>query len=366
MFLTVLFYVFVVVAGIQIIYYLLFSSILVKNKKEVITSNEYPISVIVYNKNNGDSLRNNLPNLLNQKYSKFEILILDSSTDDNDLGELILDFVEKHNNLKIIKAENNKAFWGNKKYALTLGIKAAKYDHLLFTDARTKVLSTDWINSMSTNFTKTKTINLGYRKLSKSNSFLNLLARFENVIKATQCFSFLKINNSFMAFGDNLSYDRQEFFNVKGFIYHIKVTNGEDDLFIRDAATKENITYTLDANSFVENEAPESITGWISSLKSNKSLQKHYKIKQRLLLNLFSFTKLLFYVFGTISFFFFSWQIILPIVLSYFLIQFVVVGLLAKKLQEPYIVYFLPILEISLVLIQISIFIANSFSKTSR
>lgn len=366
MFLTVLFYVFVVVAGIQIIYYLLFSSILVKNKKEVITSNEYPISVIVYNKNNGDSLRNNLPNLLNQKYSKFEILILDSSTDDNDLGELILDFVEKHNNLKIIKAENNKAFWGNKKYALTLGIKAAKYDHLLFTDARTKVLSTDWINSMSTNFTKTKTINLGYRKLSKSNSFLNLLARFENVIKATQCFSFLKINNSFMAFGDNLSYDRQEFFNVKHFIYHIKVTNGEDDLFIRDAATKENITYTLDANSFVENEAPESITGWISSLKSNKSLQKHYKIKQRLLLNLFSFTKLLFYVFGTISFFFFSWQIILPIVLSYFLIQFVVVGLLAKKLQEPYIVYFLPILEISLVLIQISIFIANSFSKTSH
>ena len=178
MFLTVLFYVFVVVAGIQIIYYLLFSSILVKNKKEVITSNEYPISVIVYNKNNGDSLKNNLPTLLNQEYSKFEILIVDSGTDSG-TKELIADFIIKYKNLKIIKVENNEAFWGNKKYALTLGIKAAQYDHLLFTDAKTKILSRDWITKMSSNFSETKTINIGYQKFSKKDSFLNLLVRFE-------------------------------------------------------------------------------------------------------------------------------------------------------------------------------------------
>jgi glycosyltransferase involved in cell wall biosynthesis len=365
MLLTVLFYVFVVATGIQIIYYLLFSSILIKNKKEVITSSEYPISVIVYNKNNEDYLRNNLSVLLNQEYSKFEILILDSGTDSY-TKELIADFLIKYNNLKIIKVENNKAFWGNKKYALTLGIKAAQYDHLLFTNAKTKILSKDWITKMSSNFSKSKIINIGYQKLSKNDSFLNLLVRFENLITDIQCFSFIKINSPFMAFGDNLAFNKTAFFNVKGFIYHIKVANGEDDLFIRDAATKENITYTLCPESFVENESPNSMSSWFASLKSKKSLQKHYKFKQRFLLSVFSLTKVLFYVVGIISLFFFSWQITIPLVFFYFLIQFVVVGLSAKKLKDFDLIFFLPILEISLILIQISIFIAKSFLKTDR
>ena len=365
MLLTLLFYTFVVVTGIQIIYYLLFSSILVKNKKEVITSTEYPVSVIVYNKNNGDSLRNNLCALLNQQYSKFEILIVDSGTN-SCTKELIADFLNKHNNLKIVKVEDNEAFWGNKKYALTLGIKAAQYDHLLFTDAKTKILSKDWITKMSSNFSETKTINIGYQKLSKNSSFLNLLVRFENLMTGIQCFSFIKVNSPFMAFGDNLAFNKKTFFNVKGFIDHIKIANGEDDLFIRDAATKENITYTLSAKSFVENDAPNSISSWFAILKSKKSLQKHYKIKQRFLLFIFSVTKILFYLFGVISLFFFSWKITLPIIMFYFLIQFVVIGLIAKKLNDFDVIFFLPILEISLILIQISIFIAKLFSKANR
>lgn len=365
MLLIVLFYIFVVVTSIQIIYYLLFSSILIKNKKEVIISNEYPISVIVYNKNNGDSLKNNLPTLLNQEYSKFEILIVDSGTDSG-TKELIADFIIKYKNLKIIKVENNEAFWGNKKYALTLGIKAAQYDHLLFTDAKTKILSRDWITKMSSNFSETKTINIGYQKFSKKDSFLNLLVRFENLITGIQCFSFIKINSPFMAFGDNLAFNKKAFFDVKGFIDHIKIPNGVGDLFIRDAATKKNITHTLSAKSFVENDAPNSMSSWFASLKSTKSLQKHYKIKQRILLYTFSVTKLLFYLFGIISLFFFSWKITLPIVLFYFLIQFVVIGLTAKKLNDFDVIFFLPILEISLILIQISIFIAKLFSKANR
>lgn len=365
MLLTVLFYAFVVVTGIQIIYYLLFATILGKKKKEVVNSKEYPITVIVYNKNNGNALVENLPSLLNQNYPKFEILIVDNNSNDNTIDN-VEDLVDKHNHLKIIQVENNEAFWGNKKYALTLGIKAAKYDHLLFTDSQTKILSTNWISEMSSKFSDTKTINLGYRKFTKNSTFLNLLARFENLIKALQCFSYIKINSPFMAFGKNLAYERQEFFNVKGFIYHIKINNGEDDLFIRDAATKENITFTISSDSFVETESPKSLSEWFGTLKSNRSLQKHYKFKQQLLLHLFTISKVLFYVLGTSAFFFFSWKIILPIVLVYFLILWIVVGVTSKKLEEPQLVFFLPILEISLVLIQISIFIANSFSKSNR
>ena len=44
-------------------------------------------------------------------------------------------FQKQSSKIKIVNVKNNEAFWGNKKYALTLGIKAATNEHLLFTDA---------------------------------------------------------------------------------------------------------------------------------------------------------------------------------------------------------------------------------------
>jgi asparagine N-glycosylation enzyme membrane subunit Stt3 len=62
----------------------------------------------------------------------------------------------------------------------------------------------------------------------------------------------------------------------------------------------------------------------------------------------------------------YPWQIILGIVLGYFLVQYIIIGLSAKKLKEPQILFFLPFLDFSLLLIQISIFIANLISKPNH
>ena len=45
---------------------------------------------------------------------------------------------------------------GNKKYALTLGIKAAKYEYLLFTDANCRPENENWMQDMTSHFTVKK------------------------------------------------------------------------------------------------------------------------------------------------------------------------------------------------------------------
>ena len=40
--------------------------------------------------------------------------------------ELFESYEKQYANVKLVKVQNNEAFWGNKKFALTLGIKAAK------------------------------------------------------------------------------------------------------------------------------------------------------------------------------------------------------------------------------------------------
>lgn len=362
MILTVVFYVFVAFTAIQISYYLFFSSFLFKNKKQKSTSSQVPVSVIIFAKNSAKALQKNLPFILAQNYPEFEIVLINNASTDETL-EIMEGFRDENKNIKIIDVENNEAFWANKKYALTLGIKAATHDHLLFTDASSEPLSEFWIAEMSKNATTTKSITLGYEKYKIENTLTNLFIRFEHLLNAIQCFSFAKSGAPFMAFGGNLAYQKKDFFKVNGFIKHIKLKYGETNLFIRDAATTKNINYTISKKSFIEIDAPNSFYEWFQKQRIKRAIQNFYKRKHRYLLSFFTFSKIVFYGLGIYLIFVYPWQIMLPIFLFYVLIQYLVIGFSAKKFKEPYLLFFLPFLEISLLLIQISIFIANLISK---
>ncbi len=81
-------------------------------------------------------------------------MINDASTDAT--LEVMEQFKEQHSNIKIVNVKNNEAFWGNKKYALTLGIKTASHEHLIFTDADCKPQSKHWIKEVALSFLLTK------------------------------------------------------------------------------------------------------------------------------------------------------------------------------------------------------------------
>lgn len=362
MILSVVFSVFVACAVIQTTYYILFSTFLFGLKKNKNNITEVPVSVIIYTKNQAKIIQQFLPSILEQKHSKFEIVLINNASSDNtkDVVEL---FTKKHANLKILNVENNEAFWGSKKYALTLGIKASKYNNLLFTDAKCKPVSKYWISEMSKKFTSKKTIILGYKKYQKKNSIINIFTRFENLLTAIKCFGFTKLGSSYMAFGSNLAYQKSEFFKVNGFINHMKINTGEDYLFIKDAANNKNTTFCISEDSFIETDTPKSFSKWFTEKKEETRIIKKIQFKHRFFLGFFNFSKLLFYVLAVTLLFFYPGKIILAIILSYFLVQYIVVGISAKKLKEPQIIFFLPFLEIGLLLIQISIFSANLISK---
>lgn len=365
MIISVLFYSFVVFAAIQIIYYLSFASFLFIDKKEKKTHKEIPVSVIICAKNEAKNLQKFLPAVLDQNYSDFEVVLINDASSDES-SDIMEAFKEKHANIKIINVENTEAFWGNKKYALTLGIKAAKNEHLLFTDADCKPVTKNWIAEVTKNFTSEKTIILGYGKYRKTKGLVNLFVRFETLLTAIQYFNYAKLGSPYMAVGRNLAYAKSEFFNVNGFINHIKIKSGDDDLFIQDAANKKNTTICISENSFTESEAPTSLNEWFQQKRRHISTANYYKKKHQFFLGLFFISKVLLLITTVILFFFYPWKIILPIILGYYMIQYIVVGLSAKKLKEQQVIYFLPFLEIGLLLFQFSIFITNLISKPTH
>ena len=114
-------------AGVQLLYWLYFIIGLSRLKSASTVPNEAGLSVVVAAQNEIHNLRILLPKLRDQQYEKFEIIIVNDRSEDGTLEYL----VEEEKNIKNLKAlhiHERPEHINGKKYALTLGIKAAKYE----------------------------------------------------------------------------------------------------------------------------------------------------------------------------------------------------------------------------------------------
>lgn len=362
-----IFYSFIVVVFIQALFYFIFFGRFAFLKQNKSTLQNIPVSVIICAKNEAENLKNFLPSIISQDYSNFEIVLINDASSDHTL-EIMKHFAEQNTNIKIVDVKNIEAFWGNKKYALTLGIKASKNEFLLFTDADCKPVSKDWIKEMSSHFNNDKTIVLGYGAYSKiKNSFLNKLIRFETLVTAVQYFSFAKTGIPYMGVGRNLAYTKKTFFNANGFINHIKVRSGDDDLFINQVATKSNTAICFSANSFTQSLPKTTFSDWIKQKRRHISTAKFYKLSHKILLALLYISQLLFWVLAPILLIaLFKWQIVMGLILIKLILQYTMFGMSAKKLGEQDLIIMLPFLEVFLIITQLTIFMNNLISKPNH
>ncbi|KRD07389.1 glycosyl transferase family 2 [Flavobacterium sp. Root901] len=362
--LITLFYFFIAIVFIQLFYYLGIFGKFAFAKPQDVTPKNIPVSVIVCAKNEEENVKKFIPLLAEQNYPDFEIVLIDDASSDETL-EVFEEFEQRYSNIRLVKVENNEAFWGNKKYALTLGIKAAKKEYLLFTDADCYPVSKDWITTMTSQFTAEKTIVLGYGGYEKiENSLLNKIIRFETVLTAVQYFSWAKAGLPYMGVGRNLAYKKEEFFNVNGFIDHIQVRSGDDDLFINQAANKSNTTMSYIPESFTYSKPKESYKDWFTQKRRHISTAEYYKFFDKFQLGLFFLSQLFFFLSVIVLLAFqFQWIAVTAILATRYTVVWTVIGFSAGKLKENDIKIWFPVLEIALIMTQINIFITNLFSK---
>lgn len=365
--LDVIYYAFIAIVSIQVIYYTLIFSRFSFLKTQNTVPKTFPVSVIICAKNEAENLKQFLPSVINQNYPDFEIVLINDASKDDTL-DVIEHFANTNNNIKIVNVKNVEAFWGNKKYALTLGIKASKHDYLLFTDADCKPVSNNWIQEMTAHFNENTQIVLGYGAYKRiKKSFLNKLIRFETLITAIQYFSFAKIGIPYMGVGRNLAYTKTTFFKANGFINHMKIRSGDDDLFVNQVATKKNTAICFTKESFTKSVPKTSFKAWFKQKRRHISTAKHYKIIHKILLALIYTCTLLFWVLSTVLFAItYNWQIVLALFLIRLIIMYFVYGASAKKLLENDIIFLLPVLEVFLVTMQLTIFINNLISKPNH
>lgn len=353
---------FAIVVVVNCIFYLLFAKYAFAKTSQTSLQSQIPVSVIVCSKNESENLRNNIPLWLAQDYSNFELILVNDASIDDTL-DVIEHFAENDSRVKIVNVVNNEAFWANKKYALTLGIKKAKNNHLLFTDADCKPASNNWIQEMICQFSNEKQLVLGYGAYAKSNGFLNKLIRFETFMTALQYFGFAKIGMPYMGVGRNLGYTANLFYENNGFMSHMYIRSGDDDLFVNQAATPSNLAICDSPESFTISNPKRSWKSLFRQKRRHLTTATHYKLSHKLTLSAFYLSNVLFWLGVVVSFLFLRWEFVFALLLFRLLVQYIVVSKALKKLRETDLIYFVSALEIVMICFQMVIFITNIFSK---
>lgn len=248
-----------------------------KNKYESKGLASYePVSVIVCARDSYEYLVDLVPKILSQDYPDFELVIVnDCSVDET--TEYLKELAIQHPEVNIVSLTQSLNFFHGKKFPLSVGIKSAKNNLLLLTDADCMPNDDHWIRNMAGAYRNGTEVVLGYGPYFRRKGLLNKLIRFDTLYTAMQYLSMALGKKPYMGVGRNLSYRRETFYKNKGFTSHYNIPSGDDDIFISQVANKRNTRIFIDPKSRIESEPKHSFGNWIRQKRRHYSTANMYK-----------------------------------------------------------------------------------------
>ncbi len=342
--------------AIQSFYYLYYYNRLLKHKDADISDDLPPVSVIICARNEAENLTKNLPKIFEQNYPKFEVVVVNDGSQDDTIN-ILAQFKAKHPNFYYTTIPYDKKFFHGKKLAVTIGVKAAKYDRMVFTDADCYPQSNDWLKHI-VSAPLNDTIVLGYGPYERKKGFLNRIQRYDTFLIAVQYLSFALKGKAYMAVGRNMAYSKNVFYSVDGFKHHSHVLSGDDDLFVQEASNKNKVNICIKPNAFTISEAQQTFKSWVRQKIRHLSASALYKGSSKRIIGIEVFSRELFWCCAIISLFFSTFVIaIITLIFVKLVIQLIFLGKIAKRFNQKNVIwigiildFLLPVLTLFLIL----------------
>jgi cellulose synthase/poly-beta-1,6-N-acetylglucosamine synthase-like glycosyltransferase len=234
------------------------------------------------------------------------IVVNDNSLDDTKY--ILAELQKTFKKLQIVDLQQEAKMIIGKKFPLSIGIKEAKHEVVLLTDADCVPASEHWMYKMQDAFTDGIEVALGYGAYNKQPGFLNKVIRFETFHTALQYFGYALAGKPYMGVGRNLAYRKNLFFRNKGFSSINQIASGDDDLFINKVANGRNTAVVMDPQAFTLSAPKQTWKEWKRQKNRHYSTGKFYKTGHKFLLGLYTLSYIVFYPLLIASICLYDWR----------------------------------------------------------
>lgn len=355
---------------VQLYFYLRFYTAVFRHKRRIkkgkikLMETLPEVSVIICARNEEENLKKHLPSVLKQDYpNNYEVIVINDRSDDE--SETVLELFKKdYPHLKTSFVPHDAKYIDSKKIAVILGVKAAKNDILVFTDADCEPISNKWLENMVRSFSEGKQIVLGYGAYNKNKSFTNMLQVFDTLFIGIQYLNYAIAGYPYMGVGRNMAYRKSFFEKSKGFSKHLDIQSGDDDLFVNDFAKGKNTAVCVSPESVTTSEEKKNFPAFLAQKERHLSTSGRYKFSSKLLLGLELGSRFLFYlgVLLIIALGLPYWYFIAPgAFLLRYIVQYVIINLNAKALGERKFYFGIGLMDILLPVINLYLYIVACF-----
>lgn len=211
-----------------------------------------PVSVIVVADNNAEDLRANLDSLLSQDYEPGYEVIVVVDKDEDGTGDFLKAY-GKRPNLYTTFVPDSSRYMSRRKLAITLGVKAAKNELILLTDATCRPVSDKWISVMASRLDEGTDIVMGYSNYIHEAGLFKVFYRFH-----CEYSNFREACNgaAYGMAGNNIMFRKDVFMAGNGFQGNLKYLRGEYGFLVNKYAGQGNAAVETSCEGRVEDRVP--------------------------------------------------------------------------------------------------------------
>ncbi|MDD2191671.1 MAG: glycosyltransferase, partial [Bacteroidales bacterium] len=202
----------------QVLYYIIVYGRTCFHKSPKEELEHFPsVSVVICAKDDAYNLEKRLPFILEQQYPNFEVVVVnDASKDESEYVLRVLQEIYPH--LNVVRLYENVNRFLGKKYPISIGIKSAKNEIILLTEADTQPSGYNWITEMVKGFEPKTQMVIGHSIYESKNTFISSLIQYEHQTSSMNYLGNAILKNPYMGTGKNLAFTKKMFFAVNGFI----------------------------------------------------------------------------------------------------------------------------------------------------
>ena len=235
-------------------------SIRKKQEGEVVSeNNDKPISILVLANDNAEALDAHLPKLLSQNYATdYEVIVVMKLGDD--ATECVVKKYSQFKNLRMTFVPNRSLFVSAKKLAVTLGVKAAKYEWIVLLDAESTPLSDCWLSTISRNCNDENNMVLAYSNYSVETK---ASYRFERIRTAYYLMHQAIEGYAYRCNGTNLAFRKKMFIDGDGYKGNLQFINGEYDFIVNKYSMPLQTSVETSKEAIIREDVPTKRT-WIN------------------------------------------------------------------------------------------------------
>lgn len=249
---------------------------------------DFYISIVVAVRNEEKHIGNCVKALVNQSYPEnfYEIIIVDDRSTDR-TAEIVRELSQQNSLIKLIQIKEKNKGIAPKKHALGTGIKAAKGEIILTTDADC-VPAFDWIKTMVSYFEPDVGLVAGFSPLEEpeKQSVVSKLFILDSISLAALSASSFARGRPLTVSGRNLAYRKKVFEQVNGFQKIKHHISGDDDLFLHQVVEETNwkLRYALDPRAVVKTRIPDNFKQFANQRIRHASKGRFYSTWLKLFL----------------------------------------------------------------------------------